>query len=149
VHDDPNDPSTPLREITRWLYSGEITLTFAALTALERDNLYDQFVRVFAFSRVEDAATDFRTLIEQNPFLVCNVNWDELRPHGDGAAPGTPWGTEDEVIYEKSVGFDVVGEFFSDPSQSDLVLLSEIRVEGTNDDDPDGDPFVLGIPRGD
>lgn len=149
VHDDPDNPASPLREITRWMYSGEITLTIAALTSLERDNLYDQFVRVFAFSRVEDAQVDFRTLVESNPFLVININYDELRPHGDAASPGTPWGTEDEVIYEKSIGFDVVGEFFSDPSLSDVALLSEIRVTGTNEDDPDEGQFTLGIPRTD
>lgn len=155
----PNDPTQPdpnhvgdnaVHEVTRWSFAGQVTLTFVALSSLERDNLYDQFIRVFAFSRLENAQTDFRTIIENNDFIGMYVNWDELRPHGDAASPGTPWGSEDEVIYEKSVSFDVAGEFVSDPVTNELVLLSSIVVIGTPtdvDDQPDGDPYVLGIPR--
>jgi hypothetical protein len=146
VYDDPNDPHSPVHEVTRWLFGGEITLTFVALTSRERDALYDQFIRVFAFSRVEQAASDFRTLIETNPFVVIQPNWDELRPHGDGAAPGTPWGTEDEVIYEKSLGFDLEGEFVSDPASNSLVRLAQIIVEAQDEDQAEDSPYVLGIP---
>ena len=151
---DPNYSGTvpnQLHQVTRWMFSGEVTLTFVALTSLERDNLYDQFVRVFAFSRMEGATTDFRTIIETNPFIAINVNWDELRPHGDAAAPGTPWGTDDEVIYEKSLGFDIMGEFISDPGSNEPLLLSSIVVTGTDPEAPmdqlEDNPFILGIPR--
>lgn len=152
VLDDPDDPTSPMHEVTRWLFSGEITLTVAALSSRERDGLYDEFVRMFAFARVEHDATDLRTLIETNELIVIVVNWDELRPHGDGAAPGTPWNTPDEVIYEKSIGFDVEGEFVSDATgdNSVLVRLAQIIVQGTNQDvaGDDGE-FTLSTPRGD
>lgn len=146
VLDDPDDPESTPHEVTRWLFSGEVVLTFAALTSRQRDALYDQFVRVFAFSRVEQASTEFRRLIETNPFVALNGNWDELRPHGDAAAPGTPWGSDDEVIYEKSIGFDVEGEFVSDWTRNSLARLAQIIVIGENEDDPDVDAFILGIP---
>lgn len=145
--DDPDDPASPLHEMTRWMFSGEITLTFVALSSLERDNLYDQFVRVFAFSRFENASVDFRTLIETNDFVAVNINWDTLRPHGDGAAPGTPWGSTDEVIYEKSLGFDLEGEFTSDPTTNEIGRLSQIIVKGTDEDAPGDHEFTLGVPR--
>jgi hypothetical protein len=118
-------------EVTRWTFSGTITLTAVALSSLERDDLFDELVRVFAFSRIEEDQTVFRTIIENNDFIGVVANWDLLRPSGDAASPGTPWGTEDEVIYEKSLAFDVEGEFVSDPATNDLVLLSAITVEGT------------------
>lgn len=144
------DENNALHEVTRWMFAGEVTLTAVALSSLERDGLYDQLVRIFAFSRVEGATTDFRTILETNDFIALNVNWDQLRPHGDAAAPGTPWGTSDEVIYEKSLAFDVEGEFVSDPSNGTLLRLSKIIVQGTDDDRPissiEENPFILGIP---
>jgi hypothetical protein len=125
-----------MHDVTRWKFAGTVTLTAVALSSLERDNLYDELVRIYAFSRIEQDATPFRNTIETNDFIAVVPNWDELRPGGDGAAPGTPWGTEDEVIYEKSASFDVEGEFVSDPATAVLVPLSAIKTSGfpTNDD---------------
>jgi hypothetical protein len=138
-------------EVTRWIFAGEMSLTMVALSARERDALYDQMVRVFAFGRVEQAQPAFRDLVTENDFIAVNVNWDQLRPHGDAAAPGTPWGTEDEVIYEISLGFDVQGEFVSDWATNTLVPLSRIIVIGTDTDAPinpaDDNPLVLGVPN--
>jgi hypothetical protein len=140
-------------EVTRWNFAGSVTLTVVALSSLERDALYDEVVRIFAFSRIEEANPDFRTILETNDFLYLAVNWDQLRPHGDAAAPGTPWGSEDEVIYERSLGFDVEGEFVSDWRTNTLVPLREIVVvgEAVNDaGDPLGlEPMILGIGRTD
>lgn len=134
-------PNNTFHEVTRWTFAGTISMTAVALSSLERDNLYDQLVRVYAFSRVEEAATDFRTTIENNDFVGLNVNWDQLRPFGDAATPGTPWGT-DEVIYEKSLSFDVEGEFVSDPSQNTLVALSAVVIVGANIDQAAHAPHI-------
>lgn len=117
-------------EVTRWTFSGTVSLTAVALSSRERDALFDELVRIYAFSRIEEDPSQFRTMIENNDFVGVVVNWDLLRPSGDAAAPGTPWGTEDEVIYEKSLAFDVEGEFVSDPATNDLVLLRAITVQG-------------------
>jgi hypothetical protein len=123
--------NTGTHEVARWTFSGTVTLTAVALSSLERDDLFDELVRVYAFSRIEEDPSVFRTIIENNDFIGVVVNWDLLRPSGDAASPGTPWGTEDEVVYEKSLAFDVEGEFVSDPATNDLVLLSAIKVEGS------------------
>lgn len=128
VHDEQGQ----LREITRWTFAGTVTLTAVALSSLERDNLFDELVRIYAFSKVENhTAVRFRDLLDNNPFLVLRVNWDQARPGGDAAAPGTPWGTDDEVIYEKTLSFDIEGDFVSDLSQTDIVPLSAITVAAT------------------
>lgn len=141
-----------MHEVTRWLFAGTVTLTVVALSSLERDNLYDELVRVFAFGRVEQERPGFRDLLENNDFIALNLNWDELHPHGDAAAPGTPWGTEDEVIYERSLAFDAEGEFVSDWRTHEIVLLSKIVVIGQEvdlqGDALDLNPFILSYPGG-
>lgn len=138
------DDDGHVHDVTRWMFSGTVTLTAVALSSRERDALYDELVRQYAFGRIEDDQTVFRNKIENNDFVAVVVNWDELRPGGDAASPGTPWGTDDEVIYEKSLSFDVEGEFVSDASTNALVLLSAITVEGQPIND-DGD--LIGVPQ--
>lgn len=138
------DNTNATHEFTRWTFSGTITMTVVALTSFERDRLYDQLVRIFAFSRMEDAPSDFRTTIETNDFVGINVNWDVLRPGGDAASPGTPWGTEDEVIYEKSLSFDCIGEFVSDTSTNTMVILSRVEVMGVDSDAHPQPPLFTG-----
>jgi len=86
-------PDGPHR-VTRWRFGGEITVTVVALSSLERDRLFDEVVRTFAFARENLAVSEFRTLIEQNDLMAMNINFDTLRVFGDSAAPGTPWETE-------------------------------------------------------
>lgn len=112
--------------VTRWKFKGQITGTCVALSSLERDRLFDEVVRTFAFGRYEPDVSAFRTKIEQNDLISINISFDDLRPGGDAAAPGTPWGT-DEFIYEKSVSMDVVGEFVSGPLG--LISLSKITIQ--------------------
>lgn len=138
-------------EVTRWIFAGQVSLTCVALSSLERDTLYDEVVRLFAFGRIEKATPSFRDQIENNDFIAVYANWDQLRPHGDAAAPGTPWGTEDEVVYEKSLAFDVEGEFVSNWEGNALMMLSKVNVMGVAvdaDDDPIGmDPLALSVPN--
>lgn len=139
--------------VTRWRFGGEITVTVVALSSLERDRLFDELVRIFAFARENEAVSEFRELIEQNDLMAMNINFDTLRVFGDNAAPGTPWETE-EIIYEKSVSMDVIGEFVGDPTTATLVRLSQIRATGYPagtpeprfPDDPPGVSLDPGLP---
>lgn len=114
--------------VTRWRFGGTLTFTVATLSSLERARLYDELVKVLAFARVKESVSEFRNKIEDNDLLAMNANFDSLRPSGDNAAPGTPWGT-DEFIYEKSISIDLIGEFVSDPEMT-LVSLRAIIVKG-------------------
>jgi hypothetical protein len=114
---------------TRWRFGGTVTITCVALTSLERDRLYDGVVRTLAFAKVNQGVSEFRRLVENNDFVGMNGNFDQLRASGDAASQGTPWGT-DEVIYEKSISFDLIGEFVSEPEFGDLVNLRLIITKG-------------------
>jgi hypothetical protein len=111
---------------TRWRFAGTVTITAVAMTSRERDTLYDELVRVLAFGRYTQATSQFREKIENNDLIAISVNFDSLRPSGDNAALGTPWQSQ-EMIYEKSLSFDLIGEFVGDPLVMGLVPLGEIR----------------------
>ncbi len=122
--------------VTRWKFEGYVTLTVAALSSLERDSLYDEIVGMLAFGIQDPDRGVFRSSIETNDFIAVNANWDTVQPRGSVAAPGTPWGT-DEIVYERTINIDVMGEFVPDPRQaSELLRLSEIIVKGYNLDSP-------------
>lgn len=123
-------PGDVYSEVTRWRFAGTISITCVAMTSLERDRLYDEVVRTFAFGRENQSLSAFRDKIETNDFIAMNVNFDNLQPYGDNQSQGTPWQT-DEYIYEKSLSMEVIGEFVGDPSTMDLVKLSAVVVEGT------------------
>jgi hypothetical protein len=147
---DDEDSGEEIR-VTRWRFGGEITLTVVALSSLERDRLYDEVVRTLAFAREEESVSAFRDIVEQNDFIAMNINFDQVQPSGDQAAPGTPWET-DEIIYEKSLTVDVIGEFISRPDTRELVYLSKIRAIGYAAGSPEppftgspvDDPLALG-----
>lgn len=128
-----NNQDGSFTEVTRWVFQGTVTVTAVALSSLERDRLYDEVVRTYAFGGQNQALSVFRTKIEENDFIGMNFNFDDMQPSGDGASPGTPWGT-DEIIYEKSLSMDVRGEFVGDPKTQGLVALSKVIFEGYTGD---------------
>lgn len=124
------DDTGELHEATRWRFTGTVSFTCAALTSYERDRLYDEMVRTIAFAGVEGRHSSvFRLALENNDFVAMNGNFDTLTPSGDAASPGTPWGS-DEIIYEKTITFEVLGEFVSDPTTNTLAALSKVQVMG-------------------
>ncbi len=126
-HTENSDPDTDLaiNRYTRWKYAGYASYTVVALTSLERDRLYDEMVRVIAFGKESTETRTFRQIVENNEFIAANFDFDRIQPRGNAAAPGTPWGT-DEIIYERTLNMEVIGEFVSDAITGMLVPLSAI-----------------------
>lgn len=115
------------QKITRWRFQGYASFTITALSSWERDRLYDELVRVLAFGKEAPTTARFREFIENNDFIAANFDFDEIEDRGNTAAPGTPWGT-DEIIYERTVNMEVLGEFVSNDLTGDLALLSRIII---------------------
>lgn len=120
-----------------WRFQGYATFTLVSMSSLERDRLFDEFVRVIGFANDQPQYSVFRQSIDQNPFIATNFDFDQIQMQGKSEVPGTPWGTE-EILYEITVAVQCFGEFFSDPSQTILVPLAEITI----------DPSVSGGPTG-
>ena len=112
---------------TRWKFTGYASYTVVALSSFERDRLYDELVRVLAFGLLNQGTEDFRKTIEDNEFIATNIDFDTIQPRGNNAAPGTPWGT-DEIIYERTLNLNVIGEFIPDNETGALLRLSAIKI---------------------
>ena len=116
-----------------WQYNGISTFTITALTSWQRDRLFDQLTRVFAFGKVYAANSTFRSTIVENPYIACNMDWDTIQIMGAPVAtPHTPWDSE-EIIYEVTMGMKTWGEFASDPANDSLLLLSAVDFDPSID----------------
>lgn len=148
-HEETVDPATgaTVAPFTRWKFAGYISLTAVALTSLERDRIYDELVAVVATSLEDPLRGRFAATIANNSLIAANLQTDRLQPRGSAAAPGTPWST-DELIYERTLNIEVIGEFYAIPSASgSTTILREIIVtpsaDVTGQTTPSGDPIVL------
>ena len=131
AHTETTSTDTQVNTYRRWRFTGYASYTVVALTSLERDRLYDELVRVLAFGSESDHTRQFRDYVESNEFIAANFDFDQVEPRGNAAAPGTPWGT-DEIIYERTLNMEVIGEFVSDPETGLIVPLSRVVVKSAD-----------------
>lgn len=113
----------------RWHFQGNISITVVSIaTALERDELYDQVVGVIAFGREDPTLIGrFHTYVDGNDLIASTLQTDIINPMAASAAPGTPWGT-DEMMFERTLSLEIVGEFVPDMANGELVKISRIIV---------------------
>lgn len=133
-HEETADPDTgaTVAPFTRWRFAGYISLTAVALTSLERDRIFDELVAVIATSIEDPLRGRFAQAIASNDLIAANLNTDRLQPRGSAAAPGTPWST-DELVYERTLNIEVIGEFYATPGTNTLVNLSKINITMSED----------------
>lgn len=141
--------------LLRWRFQGIASYTIAALSSLERDRIYDEMVKVLAFGRSSEATGAFRDFVENNDLIAMNFDFDQIEVHGNAASPGTPWET-DEIIYERTMAMQVMGEFVSSVDTGNLIPLSKIVIDARtwpSDEDAPANPvhweITTGTPRPD
>lgn len=127
------NPDGSFGEIDRWSFDAEVSLTVLAMSSLARARLLDEVVRVVGM-QIESGRKGFSKKIMENKMIGLTPSTDRLRVSGMATVPGTPWGT-DEMVYEVTVNFGLMGEFCSTPEGS-LVPLSEIRIDVTQEPEP-------------
>jgi len=115
------------RRFTRWRCTGFAAYTVVALTSRERDALFDEVVRVFAFGPEAPSTSDYRRVIETNDLIALNMDFAVIGQRGLTSSPGTPWGS-DEIVYEGTVAVAVIGEFVSDATTATLAKVTSILV---------------------
>ena len=126
---------------TRWRFAGSASFTVAAMSSNERDMIYDQLVALVAFASQSDVASVFRQTVQNANLIATTWSFDTIESRGEAAAPGTPWGT-DEVMYERGIALQVLGEFVTDPYTRQLVNLSDIQIVMTPEGFPDGQSII-------
>lgn len=129
-------PSGAVRKGTRWRFVGDMTMTFVAMTSLERDRLLDSVIGLLAFGLENQSTSEFRRTIESNDLVALQMQWDTFEIGGQAENPGTPWGTDD-IIYEASLTWACQGEFISSGTDSVMVPLSSVTLYERRDDEPD------------
>ena len=110
-----------------WQYTGNASFVITALTSLERDEIFDEMVRVIAFGSLNNGRSTFRNTIDNNDYIRTVFNWDKISTSGFQPTMGTPWGT-DEIVYEATITMEVYGEFSSDSTTGTLLPLSAVTV---------------------
>jgi hypothetical protein len=113
--------------IVRWIFAGSAQFTVLALSSAQRDQLFDEVVKVIAFAKVNPSRSAFRTTIESGEYIGMDANWDNVTIMGMAETPGTPWGTDD-YLYEATIALTVQGEFVSEAEGGNYVKLSRIDV---------------------
>jgi hypothetical protein len=113
-----------------WRYQGYGTFTIVTLSSWERDRLFDEVVKVFAFGKLNPQESVFRQTITTNDFIAANINFDSLQVSGMSQVGGTPWGSQ-EIVYEVTLSMQILGEFYSNPSTNTLYTLREVLIDAT------------------
>jgi hypothetical protein len=139
----PPDVNNVVHAYKIWQFLGYATFTVMALSSLERDALFDEVVKIIAFSQLNPLYFIFRQTIEDNPWIATQLDFDQVAQRGRSATSGTPWGTDD-VLYEMTASVQCIGEFASDPSTGEFVLLENVTFIGT--ELPDGPGFDVTFP---
>jgi len=129
----PPDENNVVHQYKKWLFQGYATFTIMALTSLERDRLFDEVVKMIAFSQLNPLYFRFRQTIEDNPWIAAQVDFDQIAQRGKSATSGTPWGSDD-ILYEITTASAVIGEFASDLSTGEFVLLEHVQWVATVED---------------
>jgi hypothetical protein len=117
---------------TRFRFEGSWEFVVVALSSVERDRVYDELVATIAWSGFDSLRGRFRSYLANNDLIDLTVRTDEIESTGESAEPGTPWGT-DEVVYERTLAIDLIGDFTPDPETGIIVPLSKIVVTPTAD----------------
>jgi len=128
-----------------WRAQGYAVFTIGALSAPQRDAIYDELIGMVAFS-AQSPYTRLRGLLESSPFIALNLNADTISQRGMGIHP-PPWDGP-EWVYEATIAVEVVIEFA--PS---LVAPPAPEIEGitivaseTSSDGVDTDSETIQVP---
>ncbi len=139
------DENNVVHAFKTWLFQGYATFTIMALSSLERDRLFDEVVKMFAFSQLNPQLNIFRTTIENNEWIATNIDFDQIQQRGKSASAGTPWGS-DEILYEITAAVQCIGQFNSDLSTGEFILLDQVQFVST--ELPDGPTDTFDYPVG-
>lgn len=106
-------------EVRQWRYEGQVTVTFMALSSLDRDRISDKFISIYAFSDIGDPPVIKRRErphpqlfqeLARSPYVSMSLQSGLIRPRGQNTSVGTPWNSG-QLVYEDSYVFGLEGEF--------------------------------------
>lgn len=143
-----------LYKFKHYFYKGDIEFAIYGITSLDRDLVADTIVQTIAMGNLEDYTNRFFDRIyadeNQTPDSIwhyININTDRVSGFGEGQGQ-TPWGSEDDLIYQTSYRVPAFGEFYSVPPEIPAEFISKVAqypyIQGL-EDVPEGDPNDGGL----
>lgn len=130
--------------VREWMYEGRVNLSLLFLSSIERDQMADALITLFAFSRPTSSLSTqgvevqraggleysaFFSSLAENPYLSMTLNSSELRPGGQSVNIGTPWDA-DTIVYDDSYSFELRGEFETVIDDTGLYRIRRIQLAG-------------------
>jgi hypothetical protein len=127
--------------IEEWMFEGNITLTSAALSAIDRDRLSDVVMAQLSFARTPDLAlrmpqsnaNQYRglyTALDNNPYVAMSLNGDIIQSGGQTVTGGTPW-APNVLLYEDNHSVQCQGQYNMRFNYEGVYELAAIQVVPT------------------
>jgi len=117
-----------------WRGQGYAVFTIGALSAPQRDAIYDELIGMVAFS-AQPPYTRLRGQLESSPFIALNLNADTISQRGMAVHP-PPWDGP-EWVYEATIAVELVIEFAPNLIPEPAPVLEGITVAAA-ETEPDG-----------
>lgn len=108
-------------------FMAEIRFEIFALSSLERDELSAVLVNTLVFPNGTDAATKFQQEIFDADFIDMQIMNDKVTPTGDGVED-VPWDDKTRKVYTASYSVEVMGEFYTTHTGTDLITLKDVKL---------------------
>lgn len=129
-----DDSGTPYK-LLHWMFKGQLTFTVYANTPLDRDMISVGILNLIAFGKEIPEFENFHKEVTDNDFVALQMLTDKIIPGGDGVT-APPWGNPDDNIFTASYGVQLLGEFFTDPRTSNLVMINQVIAYPYRKDQP-------------
>jgi hypothetical protein len=117
-------------------FEGSYALTILALSSAERDRLYDKLIEVILMGELTEITDTFRQTLMTDNLIGITINPSQVILQGQSESVGVPW-DGDSLAYEATLGFNVVGEFYTDIHAQQLISLSDVQVFFTDPSEVD------------
>lgn len=118
--------------VKHYFYHADIEFVIFALSAFDRDLVADSLVQTIAMGTLEAYTNNFfdrvypkNDLYPDSQLHFININADQISGFGENQGQ-TPWGEEDELLYQTSYRVGVFGELYSLPPEISYALVRQI-----------------------
>jgi hypothetical protein len=115
------------QEVMHYRFQGQLNFNILALSPLERDRVAAGLVNLLAFGHVIPEFTNFKDELADGDYVRIVLLTDRITPQGQQTNP-VPWGNSNELIYSQTYSVQLYGEFYSEVTTGDLVLISDVEV---------------------
>jgi len=139
------DDAKVFKRIRQGKFEATCMLEIYATESQTRDRIWDNLVNILLMGRKKDPLRNFYTTLEQHDLVGITVMEGAVRNIGDTISAGTPW-SEELLTYEAAIEFDMVGIFFADEYNDELVPLKEAKIYNYIDYEGAPDPEIPGGP---